>query len=421
MAGKTAGNTATKKTVKKTVKKVPSVVNGRSSTIDAFLKANEGMIGDLTRELEFCSTGSWIVDREIGDGSGEGGAGGFPRGCMTEVFGREACGKTTLVLEAAVECQRQGGLVLFADFEHSLRAQRKYLDRLGLDYLDSNKFILLQPDDLESGTKAIFEATIALKPDLIIVDSVAAMIPKAFTTGDVEEAIKLGLHAKLVGVFIGMMNKILHKCNPALVFINQLRAKIGGPTNGPTTDTTGGYAFKFYMHLRIQMAVVSKVSKDTTSDLTGKSTSDVSAQNVKVTVVKNKIDKPFRSEEIVIRFGTGIDNLTSKIDLAIKKKVIVQSGSWLSYTSEENSDFDFKVQGKGKARAHLEKFTEVMEDIEDRLFLDVDVNSYLKAKEDGEIEEGDVDDDMQAALKEMVASMESISGGSGSESLSLPE
>lgn len=393
------------------VKAKGSDTKGRSADVAKFLKTHEGMIGNIDKEIDFCSTGNWVIDRIVGDGTGEGGPGGFPRGFMTEVYGKESCGKTTLTLQAAAECQKNGGLVVFADFEHSLRAQRHYLKSLGVVTNDPNKFIHLEPADLQDGTKAVVEATLALKPDMVIIDSVAAMIPRQFLTGDVDDAIKVGLHAKLVGVFIGTMNKILQKTNTSLVLINQLRSKISSmPSNGPSTDTTGGLALKFYMHLRLNLVAVQKISSDSKSIITGDNVKEVTDQQVKVTAVKNKMDRPFRSETVYIKFGKGIDGLRSLIELA-KKRGVLEGKSWLEYVSPNDEGFNFKLQGVGRVQDHLENHPEVLEDMMPALFPKVDVNEYLKAKEEGELDEDDgASDEMEAMMKEMQNNMEKIDG-----------
>jgi len=394
---------------KAATKMVSDSGKGRAADIEKFLKGNEAMLGDINRPIDFISTGSWVVDRIIGDGLGENGAGGIPKGFMAEVFGKEGCGKTTLALQTAAECQREGGLVLFVDFEKSLRAQRHYVKSLGIDINDKSKFIHLEPDTLEDGAKATFEAIVALRPDLVIIDSVAAMIPSAFLTGDVEDAIKVGLHARLIGIFVGTLNKVLQKSNTAVLFTNQLRAKIGGMGNGPQTDTTGGMAFKFYMHLRLQMAVVSKTSSSQVSEITGKAgTSVVSDQVVKVTAVKNKMDKPFKSEEVYITFGKGMDGLRSLIELAIKRGVLKGSG-WYEYISKEDSGYNFKIQGVAKVKAHLEQHPEVVEDMMPRLFPEVDVEAFVQAREAGEIDKDDMGDEMADLLNQMAANMSSVS------------
>lgn len=398
-----------RKKVTTPVKASGSATKGRSADIAKFLKDHEGMVGDIDKEIDFCSTGSWVIDRIVGDGTGEGGAGGFPRGFMTEVYGKESCGKTTLTLQAAAECQRNGGLVVFADFEHSLRAQRHYLKSLGVVTNDPTKFIHLEPSDLQDGTKAIVEATLKLKPEMVIVDSVAAMIPRQFLTGDVDEAIKVGLHAKLVGVFVGTMNKILQRTNTALVLINQLRSKIGttGPV-GPTTDTTGGLALKFYVHLRLNMVAVQKISSDSKSSITGDNVKEVTDQQVKVTAVKNKMDRPFRSETVYIKFGKGIDGLRSLIELA-KKRGVVTGSSWLEYVSPNDEGLNFKLQGVSRVQEHLENHPEVVEDMMPSLFPKVDVGEYLKAKESGELDDEDgVDSEMEAMMKEMQNNMDKV-------------
>jgi recombination protein RecA len=430
MAG--ARTTPKNKTAKKaadakdTLTKVKDNKSGKNSNAQMSAEAvkylqtmeKKGMLGDINKAIDFVPTGLWVGDRCIGDGKGGNGEGGFPRGFMSEVSGMESTGKTTLCLQAIPGLQRQGLLTVYADFEKSLRAQQHYLRALGVDTRDKSTFIHLEPDTLEEGAEAIFEACIALKPALVIVDSVAAMIPSAFLTGKVDEATQLGLHARQMSVFVGTMNKILSRTNTALVFVNQLRAKIGGMGNGPKTDTTGGFAFKFYMTVRIQLAQIHKVSSESVSAITGKSGKEVTDQLIKLTVIKNKIDKAFRSEEVYLKFGYGFDGLRSMVELAIKKKILAAAGSWLSYVSDTNPSLNFKLQGKDSVRSHLEAHPEVVEDMMPFLFPEVDIAEFIAAKKAGEVEDEYVQEDLQDLLKAM---SEGFSGTDENAPLELPE
>lgn len=417
MTAKKVAKKVTKKVAKKVAKKAVGAVNagtkGQSAAILNFIKANEALIGNIDKPIDFIPSSSWIVDRVIGDGQGDNGPGGFPRGYMTEVYGGEGCGKTTLALHATAECQAAKDLVVYADFEKSLRAQRYYLKKLGVNPTDRNTFLHLEPNTLEEGTMLIFEAVVALKPALVVVDSLAAMVPAAFLTGDVTEAIKLGLHAKLVTVFVSTMNKVLQKTNTAMIFINQNRAKINTMGNGPKTDTTGGYAFKYYMILRLNMVVIAKTSSDAQSAITGNGTKEIVDQHVKITAVKNKLDKPFKSETLYIRFGYGIDSLKSLIDLG-KKRGVLKGKSWLKYDSPNDESFNFNINGVKLLREHLEAHPEIIEDMMPMLFPKIDVEAYEKAKAAGDIAEDDMNEDMTSLMEEMSKNM-STANGAGSE------
>jgi len=408
------------------LKKVKDNSSGRNSNSQMSAEAvkflqnmeKKGMLGDINRPIDFVPTGLWVANRCVGDGKGGKGEGGFPRGFMTEVSGMESTGKTTLCLQAIPGLQAQGLVTVYADFEKSLRAQQHYLTALGIDTRDKSTFIHLEPDTLEEGGEAIFEACIALKPALVVVDSVAAMIPAAFLTGKVDEASQLGLHAKQMTVFVGTMNKILTRTNTALVFVNQLRAKINTMGNGPKTDTTGGFAFKFYMTVRIQLAQIQKLSQESSSAITGKDVKEVTDQLIKLTVIKNKIDRPFRSEEVYLKFGVGFDGLRSLIELGLKKKLLKLAGSWVSYESETDPTLNFKQQGKLAVRAHLEEHPEIVEDMLPFLFPEVDISEMIAAKRSGELEEESLPDDLQDLLKEM---SEGFSQADEGAALEVPE
>jgi recombination protein RecA len=372
----------------------------------------QGLLGNINKPIDFISTSNWVIDRCIGDGKGGNGAGGFPRGFMTEVSGKESTGKSTLVLQAIPGLQVKKELTVYGDFEKSLRAQQHYIRNMGINVNDRNTFIHLEPNTLQEGAKAIFEATIALKPAMVVVDSVAAMIPAECLTGTIEQSIQMGLHARLVSVFVGTMNKILGQTNTALVFINQLRAKMGMTMPGQaTTDTTGGMAFKFYMSLRIQLAQEGKVGIEKTSDITSSEGKEYTDQKIKVTIIKNKLDRPFRSESVYLRFGKGFDAVQSLFDLATKRKVINGSG-WYTYDSKTNPGFSFKIQGKEAVKEHLKSHPEVLEDMSPWLFPQVDLGEMIAAKQNGEIEEDALPTDMASLLKEMESGFSTGAGSS---------
>jgi recombination protein RecA len=412
-----------------TLKQVDSDAKGKTSnakiseSMAKFLADMEkkGLIGNINKPIDFISTGNWVIDRCVGDGKGGNGPGGFPRGFMVEVFGKESTGKSTLCLQAIPGLQAQKELTVYGDFEKSLRAQQHYIRNMGIDVTDKSTFLHLEPNTLEEGTEAIFNACVALKPAMVVVDSLAAMQPAAFLTGKVEEAIKVGLHARMVSVFVGTMNKILGKTNTSLVFINQLRAKIGAATNGPQTDTTGGFAFKFYMALRIQLAQVEKVGVTRNSEITGDSNKEYTDQVIKVTIVKNKLDRPFRSECVYLRFNRGFDGVQSLIDIAQKRKVL-EGSSWLSYISPTDPSLNFKLNGREKVYQHLSEHPEIIDDMMPLLFPKVDVGEMVVAKQNGEIEEDALPEDMQDLLKEMSKGFTDLNADPSQESeLEMPE
>jgi recombination protein RecA len=409
---------ATKAAAKTTEKKAAAAsaatttTKGNNAEVMKFLQEydKKGMIGDIGQPISFISSGSWVVDRIIGDGTGTGAPGGIPRGFMTEVFGQESCGKTTLALHACAEAQKKGGLVVYVDFEKSLEAQWHYIKNLGIN-LDKTKFVHLRPDTYEEGIKAMFEATVRLKPAVLVVDSLAAAIPAKFLTGNVDEAAQIGLHAKTTGIFISTMNKVILKCNTALIIINQLRTNIKGKYDeGPQEQTTGGKAQKYYMHLRIQMKPKAKEAISEISAITGMKEDKLVNQQVIVTAVKNKLDKPFRSAPIYITFGKGFDGVRSLISLAEARGVIQKGGGgYYSYKSPTNEALNFNLQGKDALSRHLEEHDEILQDMKPRLFPQVDAAAYVEAKAHGVLDgDEELDPEMQKLMETMSSQLEGL-------------
>jgi recombination protein RecA len=409
---KSSSKAATKKVAaKKAVKKSSSkaVKKGGADEVTAFLdEANkQGVLDDVSKGISFISTGSWVIDRIIGDGTGTGSPGGIPRGCMTEIFGDESCGKTTLSLHVAKTVMNDGGRVLFVDFEHSLRAQKHYLKNMGVDIEDTSRFIYLRPDNYEQGALLCGKAVAKFQPDLIIIDSLAAAIPKAAGEGDAGDSIQIGLHAKLTSNFLNFMSKRLMNNDSALIILNQKRTNV--KTNkydpGPAEITTGGKAIKYYMHLRLEMKVTADREEIAgTSDLTGAAEKKRVNQTIKVTAIKNKLDIPWKSAPIYIRFGEGIDGLRSKIELAISKKVIKKGGAWFEYVDPEDSTFNFKANGMNMLYKKLIGSPEIVERINPRIMPSVDAEEIQEYKEKG-LGDDELDFGDDADLAELGESM----------------
>jgi recombination protein RecA len=361
---------------KKTKKKPKEKTEVQSSTkpasdaealafIDSLKKA--GKLGDISRKIDFVSTGSWVVNRLIGDGSHQNRPGGVPRGYVTEIYGEEGCGKTTLALHIAKQAQEAGFRVVYADFEKSLRQQYKYIQNIGVNIAPPN-FLHLEPDNFEDGVKTIGLSMMKLQPAVIIVDSVTAMLPKAAFEGDADESVQVGLHAKLTGWWLNWITKRLQKRNCALVLVNQMRSNIKADKYdpGPKEITSGGKAVRFFTSLRIHMRPQAKEMVEEISDITGVSEKKAISQTVKVIVEKNKLDMPFKSGPIYIQFGHGIDNVMSMIELAINRRIIKKEGAWFSW-KDAGSDMQFKVQGKQGLKRHLEENPEILEVIKPKL------------------------------------------------------
>lgn len=359
------------------------------------------MIGDIYKKIDFISSGSWVINRLIGDGTHKDMPGGFPRGYITEIFGDESCGKTTLALHAAREAQQAGETVIYADFEHSLRTQYQYIKNMGID-TSPPKFIHLVPTNFEDGVKKIGEALITIKPALIIIDSVTTMVPKSTISATAETETQIGRQAKLVGTFLNWISKYLEKYNTCLLLLNQLRSKIKTSMYdaGPTEDTSGGRAPKFFATLRLKMRPKQQEKIKEKSKITGVAEDKAINQIVKVTVVKNKLDIPFKTGPIYIAFGQGIDNIMSIISLAEGKNVLKKGGAGYYEWKDPEGKYSFRIQGKYNVKKHLEENPDTLKAMQPYLIPTQD-NSELKKLKDELESKGDniTDDEKKTLLK----------------------
>ncbi|HET9270777.1 MAG TPA: recombinase RecA [Vicinamibacterales bacterium] len=287
--------------------------------------------------VEAISTGSISIDYALG-------IGGLPRGRVVEIFGPESSGKTTLALQAIAEAQRAGGMAAFVDAEHALDAQ--YAQKLGVE-LDN--LLVSQPDNGEQALEIVEVLVRSNSVDVVVVDSVAALVPKAEIEGEMGEA-QMGLQARLMSQALRKLTGVVSKSKTTLIFINQLREKIGVMFGNPET-TTGGRALKFYASVRIDIRRITSI----------KDGDQVVGGRTRVKVVKNKMAPPFREAEFDIMYGEGISREGDLIDLAVEKRIVEKSGAWFAYSGERLG------QGRENAKQFLKDNPSVRQAIEDRV------------------------------------------------------
>ena len=299
--------------------------------------------GEVIEDIQVVSTGSLGLDIALG-------VGGLPRGRVIEIYGPESSGKTTLTLQVIAEMQKQNGTCAFIDAEHALDSQ--YAQKLGVNL---QELLISQPDTGEQALEIVDALVRSGSVDLIVVDSVAALTPKAELEGEMGDSLP-GLQARLMSQALRKLTASIKKSNCMVIFINQIRMKIGVMFGSPET-TTGGNALKFYASVRLDIRRTGSIKKG----------EEVIGSETKVKVVKNKVAPPFKTAEFDILYGEGISRQGEIIDLGVAAQVLEKSGSWYAYNGEKIG------QGKDNAREFLREHPETAAEIEAKIRAAVDV------------------------------------------------
>lgn len=314
-------------------------------------------------EIEAIPTGALSLDMALG-------IGGVPRGRIIEVFGPESSGKTTLALHVVAEAQKMGGEAAFIDAEHAL--DPVYAKKLGVDI---DNLIVSQPDTGEQALEITESLIRSGALDVIVVDSVAALVPKAEIDGDMGDS-HMGLQARLMSQALRKLAGAINKTKTVLIFINQLREKIGVMFGNPET-TTGGRALKFYASVRLDIRKIENIKQD----------GEVKGNRVRVKVIKNKVAPPFREAEFDIVYGEGISKAGNILDMAVNMDIIEKSGSWFSYDGNRIG------QGRENVKKYLKENPEILADVEQKVRA-----NFAKAFQDSlgeELPEVDEDDEFE--------------------------
>ena len=322
------------------------MAENRSQALEAALKSIEKEFGkgsimrlgdEVDKKVDVISSGSITLDKALG-------VGGYPKGRIIEIYGPESSGKTTFALHAIANAQKQGGYAAFIDAEHAL--DPVYAKNLGVDI---ENLILSQPD---SGEQALEIAEALIKSgsiDVLVVDSVAALVPEAELNGDMGDN-HVGLHARLMSQAMRKLAGIINKTNCIAIFINQIREKVGVMFGNPET-TTGGRALKFYATIRLEIRRGEAIKDGTT----------ILGNRTNIKVVKNKVAPPFKTAEVDIIYGKGISKVGEIVDLAVSYDIIQKSGAWFSYNGNKIG------QGRENAKEFLLSNPDVASEIENKI------------------------------------------------------
>jgi recombination protein RecA len=295
------------------------------------------MDDDSIGAMEVISTGSLGLDMALG-------VGGFPKGRVIEIYGPESSGKTTLAMHCIAEAQKKGGIAAFIDAEHAF--DKTYAEKIGIN---TAEMLISQPDDGEQALEIADNLIRSGAIDVIVIDSVAALVPKAEIEGDMGDS-KMGLQARLMSQALRKLTGTINKTGCICIFINQLREKIGVMFGNPET-TTGGNALKFYASIRLDIRRMNQI----------KDGLDATGNRVKVKVAKNKVAPPFRMVEFDIMFGEGISKVGEIIDIGVEMEIVQKSGSWFSYNGTKLG------QGRDSVKTLLLDNPELMDEIEGKI------------------------------------------------------
>ena len=310
----------------------------------------------LTGSVDVISTGSISLDLATG-------VGGYPRGRIIEIYGPESSGKTTLTLHAIAEAQKAGGKAAFIDAEHAL--DPVYAKNLGVDV---DELLVSQPDTGEQALEICEMLARSGAIDLIVIDSVAALVPKAEIQGEMGDS-HVGLHARLMSQALRKIAGTVNKTNTCVIFINQLREKIGVMFGNPET-TTGGRSLKFYASMRLDVRKIETLKRG----------DEMLGNRTRVKIVKNKVAPPFKKSEFDIMYGTGISLAGDVLDTAVEAKIVDKAGSWYSYNGERIG------QGRENVKDYLQSHEEMLEEIRKKVmdqFKPESTDDDIKVDEDG--------------------------------------
>ena len=323
-----------------TKQKLVALEAARSQIDKQFGKGALMKLGDSStdRSIQVISSGSILLDEALG-------VGGYPRGRVVEIYGPESSGKTTLALHAIAETQKAGGIAAFIDAEHAL--DPTYAKKLGVN---TDELWISQPDNGEQALEIVESLVRSGAVDMIVVDSVAALTPQAEIDGEMGDS-HMGLQARLMSQALRKLTGILAKSNTTIIFINQIRMKIGIMFGNPET-TTGGNALKFYSSIRVEVRSIEAISR---------SADDIIGNRVRIKIVKNKVAPPFKKVELDMYFGEGLSYHGSILDAALKYELLEKSGSWYSYNNEKIG------QGRENAINFLRTNVDITQDLDTKL------------------------------------------------------